>query len=67
MEDRCTAFNKVDEKINHHKLEFEEEQVSKIVEEQFPGRKMIFIDATMQNWSGGGIHCSTQQQPKRKS
>lgn len=43
-----------------------EEQVRKIFEEQFPGRKLVFIDAMMQNWSGGGIHCSTQQQPKKK-
>ncbi len=44
-----------------------EEQVRKIFEEQFPGRKLVFIDAIMQNWSGGGIHCSTQQQPKKKT
>ena len=43
-----------------------EEAVRKIFEDQFPGRKIIFIDAIMQNWSGGGIHCSTQQQPKKK-
>nr|WP_294902904.1 agmatine deiminase family protein [uncultured Lacibacter sp.] len=43
-----------------------EEQVRKIFEEQFPGRKIVFIDALMVNWSGGGIHCSTQQQPSRK-
>ena len=43
-----------------------EEQVRKIFEQQFPGRKIVFIDAIMQNWSGGGIHCSTQQQPRKK-
>jgi agmatine deiminase len=43
-----------------------EEQVRKIFEEQFPGRKLVFIDAMPLNWNGGGIHCSTQQQPKRK-
>lgn len=43
-----------------------EEQVRNIFEEQFPGRKIVFIDAIMQNWSGGGIHCSTQKQPKKK-
>ena len=42
-----------------------EEQVRKIFEDQFPGRKIVFIDAIMQNWSGGGIHCSTQQQPSK--
>ncbi len=44
-----------------------EEQVHKLFEQQFPGRKIVFIDAIMQNWSGGGIHCSTQQQPKKKN
>jgi agmatine deiminase len=43
-----------------------EEQVRKIFQEQFPGRKLVFIDAMMLNWNGGGIHCSTQQQPKKK-
>ncbi len=42
-----------------------EEQVQKIFEKQFPGRKVVFINAIMVNWSGGGIHCSTQQQPKK--
>ncbi len=45
---------------------YKEEQVRKIFGEQFPGRKIVFIDAMMQNWSGGGIHCSTQQQAKKK-
>jgi agmatine deiminase len=45
--------------------EQKEEQVRKIFQEQFPGRKIVFIDAMMQNWNGGGIHCSTQQQPKK--
>ncbi|MEO7394018.1 MAG: agmatine deiminase family protein [Chitinophagaceae bacterium] len=44
-----------------------EEQVRKIFEEHFPGRTILFINAIMQNWSGGGIHCSTQQQPKKKT
>ena len=43
-----------------------EVKVQRIFEKQFPGRKIVFIDAIMQNWSGGGIHCSTQQQPKKK-
>ncbi|HEY5747950.1 MAG TPA: agmatine deiminase family protein [Chryseolinea sp.] len=40
-----------------------EERVRKIFEEQFPGREIIFIDALPLNWAGGGMHCSTQQQP----
>lgn len=44
-----------------------EEAIRSIFEAQFPGRELVFIDAMMQNWQGGGIHCSTQQQPKRKA
>ena len=51
----------------HGSSKEKEELVRKLFEEQFPGRKIIFIDAMMQNWSGGGIHCSTQQQPKKKT
>ncbi len=43
-----------------------EEQIKKIFAEVFPSRKLIFIDAMALNWSGGGIHCGTQQQPKRR-
>lgn len=43
-----------------------EDKIRNIFIDQFPGRKIIFIDAMPQNWDGGGIHCSTQQQPKRK-
>jgi agmatine deiminase len=43
-----------------------EATVKAIFEKAFPNRKIIFIDAMPLNWSGGGIHCSTQQQPRRK-
>jgi agmatine deiminase len=43
-----------------------EATVKAIFEKAFPDRKIIFIDAMPLNWSGGGIHCSTQQQPRRK-
>ncbi|MBL0739811.1 agmatine deiminase family protein [Chryseolinea lacunae] len=43
-----------------------EERVRKIFATHFPGREIVFIDAMALNWSGGGIHCSTQQQPQRK-
>ncbi|WP_228527600.1 agmatine deiminase family protein [Pararhodonellum marinum] len=42
-----------------------QETIRNIFEQQFPGRKIVFFDVLMQNWQGGGIHCSTQQQPKR--
>ena len=43
-----------------------EEEVRNIFQQQFPNRKIVFLDFIMQNWSGGGIHCSTQQQPAKK-
>jgi agmatine deiminase len=43
-----------------------EDDVKRIFQEQFPGREIIFMDAMPINWSGGGIHCSTQQQPRRR-
>lgn len=44
-----------------------QEEVRKIFQDVFPGRKLVFIDAMPLNWSGGGIHCGTQQQPGRTS
>ena len=44
-----------------------EAEVKGIFEEVFPGRKIVWIDAMEQNWNGGGIHCSTQQEPKRRN
>ncbi len=40
-----------------------EERVKSILRQQFPGREIVFFNVMPQNWSGGGIHCSTQQQP----
>lgn len=43
-----------------------EEGVKKIFTDVFPGRKLVMMDAMPLNWEGGGIHCGTQQQPKKK-
>jgi len=43
-----------------------EAQVRSIFEKAFPKRKVVFINAMPVNWWGGGIHCSTQQQPAVK-
>lgn len=43
-----------------------EEMVKAILKEVFPDREQVWIDALPINWLGGGIHCSTQQEPKRK-
>jgi agmatine deiminase len=41
-----------------------EKEVERLFQKAFPGRKIVFIDAMILNWGGGGIHCSTQQEPK---
>ena len=43
-----------------------EKQVTDIIQSAFPNRKLVWVECMPQNWNGGGIHCSTQQQPKRK-
>jgi agmatine deiminase len=43
-----------------------EMKVSEIMKEVFPNRKLVWVECIPLNWDGGGIHCSTQQQPKIK-
>lgn len=43
-----------------------DEEVKKLLEQLFPNRKIIQINPSAINRGGGGIHCATQQQPKRK-
>ena len=40
-----------------------DEKVKKIFEQLYPNRKVIQINPTNINRSGGGIHCATMQQP----
>jgi agmatine deiminase len=42
-----------------------EEKVKAIFAEVFPDRDQVWIDALPVNRNGGGIHCSTQQEPSR--
>ncbi|WP_373494865.1 agmatine/peptidylarginine deiminase [Aquiflexum sp.] len=44
----------------------QEKEVEQLFQKAFPERKIVFIDAMILNWGGGGIHCSTQQEPKRR-
>lgn len=45
-----------------------EARVKTIFEQQFPGRDIVFFDVTTINMiGGGGIHCSTHEQPTRKN
>lgn len=41
-----------------------EERVREIFTKVFPGRELIFLDVKYLNYSGGGIHCITQQEPE---
>lgn len=43
-----------------------EKEVEGLFKQAFPGREIVFVDALTLNWHGGGIHCSTQQEPKRR-
>jgi agmatine deiminase len=52
--------------IHHGTTVEKEEKVKEIFRSVYPDRKQVFVDCMPQNWNGGGIHCSTQQEPKRK-
>lgn len=43
-----------------------DEEVLKLMQKYYPDRKVIQINPYQINKGGGGIHCATQQQPKRK-
>jgi len=52
--------------VQHGTPTSKEEKVKAILKEAFPDREQVWINALPLNWNGGGIHCSTQQQPKKK-
>ena len=41
-----------------------DEKLRAILENYFPNRDIITMDALSINWGGGGIHCRTQQEPR---
>lgn len=47
----------------HGTSQVHEEKVKAIFEQVFPNHKKVWIDALPLNQNGGGIHCSTQQEP----
>ncbi len=53
--------------VNHGSSAAKENKIREIFKTVYPGRKQIFVECMPQNWNGGGIHCSTQQEPKRKN
>ncbi len=40
-----------------------ETQVKHIFETQFPNHEIVFVNVMPLNWKGGGLHCSTMEQP----
>ncbi|MBL8327640.1 MAG: agmatine deiminase family protein [Rubrivivax sp.] len=38
-------------------------RVQQLMEQAFPGRRIVFIDALALNWLGGGLHCATLHEP----
>lgn len=40
-----------------------QQRVQQLMEQAFPGRRVVFIDALALNWLGGGLHCATLHQP----
>ncbi len=53
--------------VQHGTTTEREEKVKAIFNKVFPGREQVWIDALPVNRNGGGIHCSTQQEPKNLS
>lgn len=49
--------------VQHGTSEEREAKVKAIFQEVFPGRDQVWMDALPLNRNGGGIHCSTQQEP----
>jgi agmatine deiminase len=41
-----------------------DELVRATLQRLFPDRQIVQIDPMAFNWGGGGMHCSTQQQPR---
>ena len=46
-------------------LRRKDDQALAILEEAFPGREVLALDAMAVNLGGGGIHCVLQQEPRR--
>jgi len=48
-------------------LKEKDNKAEEILKSLFPERKVVMINTIPINFGGGGIHCSTQQEPKAKS
>ncbi|MDW5290579.1 agmatine deiminase family protein [Formosa sp. PL04] len=44
-----------------------EEKAKQIMKTVFPNRELLLLDVMTINYNGGGIHCSTQQEPSVKN
>lgn len=49
--------------VPHGTAPARQNQVRRIFESAFPGRKVQFMDAGHANWFGGGMHCATLNEP----
>ena len=41
-----------------------EQRLRGLMQQAFPGRQMVFVDALGANWVGGGPHCATLNEPR---
>ncbi len=42
-----------------------QEKVANTFSKIYPDKELVFLEVMPLNWEGGGIHCGTQQEPKR--
>ena len=40
-----------------------QDRVQRVMEQAFPGRRLVFVDALPLNWLGGGLHCASLHEP----
>lgn len=48
------------------KIKQKDQEAERVLTRAFPDKKIVFIDVYNVNLAGGGIHCMTQYEPKRK-
>jgi agmatine deiminase len=41
-----------------------QQRVQQLLEQAFPGREVVFVDALVLNWLGGGLHCASLHEPE---
>jgi agmatine deiminase len=41
-----------------------EQRLRGLLQQAFPGRQIVFVNALGANWVGGGPHCATLNEPR---